>query len=118
MILPALNPDVRKTFLVQASLIALLSLASAPLAGVQFAFAALFGGLIALISSWLAYRSVLRVSAARPAAPALFGGLALRLAAVIALFVIAFGVLHLPPLPVIAAFVAAQFAPAIAHFTH
>lgn len=119
MIVHSLDDDVRRVFLVQAFLTALFCVLSMPLAGAYFALAVLYGGAIALFGSWLAYRSVSRVKgAAWPQAFALFGGLALRLASVIALFAIAFGVLGLAPLPTIAGFAVAQLASGIAHFTN
>jgi hypothetical protein len=117
MIVHPLNDDVRRIFLVQAFLTALFCVLSVPLAGAAFALAVLYGGLVALFSGWLAYRSVSRVkNAAWPDASVLFGGLTLRLASVIALFAIAFGVLNLAPLPTIAGFALAQLASGIAHF--
>lgn len=103
----ALSHDVRRMFSAQAVIVALCAACFA-LVEVRAVLAVLYGGGIALIANWLAYRAVSRASEAAPAA--LYGGLTLRLAAVIGLFAVAFGLLEMHPLPILAGFVAAQFA--------
>jgi F0F1-type ATP synthase assembly protein I len=103
----ALSHDVRRMFSAQAVVVALCAACFA-LVEVRAVLAVLYGGGIALIANWLAYRAVSRASEAAPAA--LYGGLTLRLAAVIGLFAVAFGLLEMHPLPILAGFVAAQFA--------
>lgn len=104
----ALSHDVRTIFSAQAVIVALCAACFA-LVEVRAVLAVLYGGGIALIANWLTYRAVSRASEAAPAA-ALYGGLTLRLAAVIGLFAVAFGLLEMHPLPILAGFVAAQFA--------
>lgn len=117
----ALNQDVRRIFLGQVLLVAFVCAVCLVLGRPTDSLAVLYGGAVALAGSWLAYRSVLKVfPSATPGtfpAAALYGGLTLRLTVIIALFAIAFGVLELAPLPLLAGFVVAQFASGIAHFT-
>lgn len=113
----ALNMDALGMFLGQVLLTALVCAAYFVFDTPGPALAAVYGGAIALTGSWLAYRST-RSALRAEAAASLYGGLTLRLTAMIALFAIAFGVFELPPLPVIAGFAAAQLAPLASLFTH
>ena len=112
----ALNQDVRRIFLGQALSAALVCAACFVWGGVSYALAALYGGAITLASGFLAYRGAIRATKKTLSSASLYGGLMLRLAVVIALFAIAFGMLGLPPLPLITGFVAAQFASAFTRF--
>lgn len=113
----ALNPDVRRIFLGQAVSAALVSGVCLVLFGATQALAALYGSMIAGVGGVLAYRGVFRATGKTLSLAALYGGLMLRLTVVIALFALAFGVLALPVLPLVAAFAAAQFASAFTRFS-
>ncbi|MGQ0656928.1 MAG: ATP synthase subunit I [Chromatiales bacterium] len=81
--------------------------------GISAAGAALYGGAVALVNSWLLRRSVwqaISTNASQRGNLNLLMGLAERLAAAIVLFAIGFAWLKLNPLPVIAGFAVAQFA--------
>lgn len=112
------DPDVRGIFLGQVLLVALVFAIWIVFGRFAEALDALYGGAIALAGSWLAYRSISRTVSDAFSAAALYGGLTLRLTAVIALFAIAFGVLGLAPLPVVTGFLAAQLASCAIHLTH
>jgi F0F1-type ATP synthase assembly protein I len=113
----ALNQDVRRIFLGQVLLVALVCAACLVFGRTADALAALYGGVVAVVGGWLAYRSAVRATPGALSIAALYGGLTLRLTAMVALFAIAFGVLELTPLPLLAGFVVAQLASSVAHFT-
>lgn len=108
-----LRQSVRKVLLVQAVLTLLTGAAFFASLGSGAAFAALYGGAVALISTWLLGRRVQRT----PDTPAqghaggqlaLYAGILPRFIVTLALLGIGIGGLKLLPIPLIVAFAVAQ----------
>lgn len=108
-----LRQSVRRVLLVQAVLTLSTGAVFFALLGNVAAFAALYGGTVALISTWLLGRRVQRTPefpapGQSGGQPALYAGILPRFIVTLALLGIGIGGLKLFPLPLITAFAVAQ----------
>lgn len=119
-----LSGAARAVLLYQAALTGLAAAAFMYLGGLWPAIAALYGGLVAMVLSWMLKRRVTRVAddsagvSAGKSMLLLYLGVVQRFLLVLALFALALGVLKLDPLASIAGFGLGQLGYVISRVSH
>lgn len=116
-----LGATAHKVLISQAVITALVALSFAILAGKQSGLSALYGGLVALLLTWLLKRRVGVI--ARAAEPgksmlSLYVGVIQRFLLALAMFALALGVLKLDPLACVVSFGLCQFGYVLSRALH
>ena len=110
-----LQASVRKLLFLQLGLTLVAALAGVLMGGMPAAWSALFGGTIVLLNTAILASRIGRAGelvASRPGASMamLYSGVAIRFLLTLLMFALGIGALHLPPIPMLVAFGAAQLA--------
>lgn len=115
-----LGGAARAVLLYQAAITVLTAAVFMFMGGLRPAIAALYGGLVAMVLSWLLKRRVTRVAGVSPGKSMmlLYLGVVQRFLLVLALFALALGVLKLDPLASIVGFGLGQLGYVISRVSH
>jgi ATP synthase protein I len=107
-----MQSGLQKIIIAQLILMSVVVVGAFVWQGIAGALSALFGGVIVLLNSFLLARQVRRAGKLEGSSVAatMYAGAAQRLIVAAAGFAIGMGLLKLAPLPMVAAFVVAQFA--------